>query len=127
MATMYRVEESIMEQDSVAKRLADFEAFELLCKKKPVLIRPITTLEIVQAIYIRETEQRDPTSQYCQQNIMISSVLIASYIDCFKQGMMHAAAAGTADAFMKTVLVGAARQEALQILIRLHPEYDGTP
>ena len=124
---MHRVEESIMVQDSVAKRRADFEAFELLCKINPVLIRPITTLEIIQAIFSRETEQGDPTSQYYQQDIMFSSALIASYVACFKEGMMHAAAAGTAEAFMQTVLVGDARQEALQILIRLHPEYDGTP
>jgi len=121
------MEASIMVQDSTAKRLADFEAFDLLCEENPMLIRSITTIEIIQAIYSRETEQRDPTSQYYQQNIMSSSPLIASYIDRFKQDAMHASAAGTAEAFMKTVLVGAARQEALQILIRLHPEYNKTP
>ena len=124
---MYRAQTSIVEQNSLEKRLADFEAFELLCQENPLLIRPITTLEIFQAIYIRQNEQNDPGSPYYQQNIIFSSTLIAAYITRFKQGIVDAKAAGTVDAFMKTVLVGDARQEALQILIRLHPEYDETP
>jgi len=87
MERMRHVEAEIMVQDSVAKRRADFESFELECKSNPLLHRPITTLEIIQEIHTRETEQHNPTSKYYQQQISISSPLIAAYVACFKEYM----------------------------------------